>query len=102
MCIGTLVSHSFDWSSHASFDWSSPASLPPAGLSRGPSPLSLSAQETWPVAAALTEYINAYFKGREQNRSALPLPFIKHSYLPFTELGHLPFTKHSNLPFTKH
>uniref|UniRef100_A0A8C7YYK9 FCH and mu domain containing endocytic adaptor 1 n=1 Tax=Oryzias sinensis TaxID=183150 RepID=A0A8C7YYK9_9TELE len=32
-------------------------------LSRGPSPISLSAQEAWPVAAAITEYINAYFKG---------------------------------------
>ncbi|KAG5851262.1 hypothetical protein ANANG_G00091200 [Anguilla anguilla] len=43
-------------------------SSPARGLSRGPSPLSLSAQEAWPVAAALTEYINAYFKGGEQNR----------------------------------
>uniref|UniRef100_A0A672JGU4 F-BAR domain only protein 1-like n=1 Tax=Salarias fasciatus TaxID=181472 RepID=A0A672JGU4_SALFA len=32
-------------------------------LSRGPSPISLSTQEAWPVAAAITEYINAYFKG---------------------------------------
>ncbi|KAJ8418977.1 hypothetical protein AAFF_G00004760 [Aldrovandia affinis] len=41
---------------------------PGRGLSRGPSPISLSAQESWPVAAALTEYINAYFKGGEHNR----------------------------------
>lgn len=41
----------------------------PAGLSRGPSPISLSTQESWPVAAAITEYINAYFKGGEHNRS---------------------------------
>uniref|UniRef100_A0A8C1NVE9 FCH and mu domain containing endocytic adaptor 1 n=1 Tax=Cyprinus carpio TaxID=7962 RepID=A0A8C1NVE9_CYPCA len=40
----------------------------PAGLSRGPSPISLSTQESWPVAAAITEYINAYFKGGEHNR----------------------------------
>ncbi|KAI1882879.1 hypothetical protein AGOR_G00239450 [Albula goreensis] len=39
-----------------------------AGLSRGPSPISLSTQESWPVAAAITEYINAYFKGGEHNR----------------------------------
>uniref|UniRef100_W5LXY9 FCH and mu domain containing endocytic adaptor 1 n=1 Tax=Lepisosteus oculatus TaxID=7918 RepID=W5LXY9_LEPOC len=39
-----------------------------AGLSRGPSPISLSTQEAWPVAAAITEYINAYFKGGEHNR----------------------------------
>ncbi|KAJ8274626.1 hypothetical protein COCON_G00092510 [Conger conger] len=39
-----------------------------AGLSRGPSPISLSAQESWPVAAAITEYISAYFKGGEHNR----------------------------------
>uniref|UniRef100_A0A3B3YMK7 MHD domain-containing protein n=1 Tax=Poecilia mexicana TaxID=48701 RepID=A0A3B3YMK7_9TELE len=32
-------------------------------LSRGPSPISLSTQDAWPVAAAITEYINAYFKG---------------------------------------
>lgn len=39
-------------------------------LSRGPSPISLSTQEAWPVAAAITEYINAYFKGGQHNRSA--------------------------------
>ncbi|XP_037105962.1 F-BAR domain only protein 1 [Syngnathus acus] len=37
-------------------------------LSRGPSPLSLSTQEAWPVAAAITEYINAYFKGGQHNQ----------------------------------
>ncbi|XP_033820611.1 F-BAR domain only protein 1 isoform X2 [Periophthalmus magnuspinnatus] len=37
-------------------------------LSRGPSPISLSTQEAWPVAAAITEYINAYFKGGQSNR----------------------------------
>ncbi|XP_034386218.1 F-BAR domain only protein 1 isoform X3 [Cyclopterus lumpus] len=38
-------------------------------LSRGPSPISLSTQEAWPVAAAITEYINAYFKGGQHNRN---------------------------------
>uniref|UniRef100_A0A1A7X7T5 FCH domain only 1 n=1 Tax=Iconisemion striatum TaxID=60296 RepID=A0A1A7X7T5_9TELE len=37
-------------------------------LSRGPSPISLSTQEAWPVAAAITEYIDAYFKGGQHNR----------------------------------
>ncbi|XP_061680036.1 f-BAR domain only protein 1 [Syngnathoides biaculeatus] len=37
-------------------------------LSRGPSPISLSAQEAWPVAVAITEYINAYFKGGQHNQ----------------------------------
>ncbi|CAJ1060956.1 F-BAR domain only protein 1 isoform X1 [Xyrichtys novacula] len=40
----------------------------PVHLSRGPSPISLSTQEAWPVAAAITEYINAYFKGGQHNR----------------------------------
>ncbi|KAM9384418.1 f-BAR domain only protein 1 isoform 2-T3 [Pholidichthys leucotaenia] len=40
----------------------------PLHLSRGPSPISLSTQEAWPVAAAITEYINAYFKGGQHNR----------------------------------
>uniref|UniRef100_A0A665W9T0 F-BAR domain only protein 1-like n=1 Tax=Echeneis naucrates TaxID=173247 RepID=A0A665W9T0_ECHNA len=40
----------------------------PMHLSRGPSPISLCTQEAWPVAAAITEYINAYFKGGQQNR----------------------------------
>ncbi|XP_030640386.1 f-BAR domain only protein 1 [Chanos chanos] len=44
------------------------APSPARGLSRGPSPISLSTQESWPVAAAITEYINAYFKGGEHNR----------------------------------
>uniref|UniRef100_A0A3B5LLT3 FCH and mu domain containing endocytic adaptor 1 n=1 Tax=Xiphophorus couchianus TaxID=32473 RepID=A0A3B5LLT3_9TELE len=35
--------------------------------SRGPSPISLSTQDALPVAAAITEYINAYFKGGQHN-----------------------------------
>ena len=46
--------------------------LPTVHLSRGPSPISLSTQEAWPVAAAITEYINAYFKGGQHNRSVWP------------------------------
>uniref|UniRef100_A0A8C6LQ59 FCH and mu domain containing endocytic adaptor 1 n=1 Tax=Nothobranchius furzeri TaxID=105023 RepID=A0A8C6LQ59_NOTFU len=43
-------------------------SLAQLHLSRGPSPISLSTQEAWPVAAAITEYINAFFKGGQHNR----------------------------------
>ncbi|XP_051525752.1 F-BAR domain only protein 1-like isoform X1 [Myxocyprinus asiaticus] len=57
-------------SSSSPSDWGVQNRVPsPArGLSRGPSPISLSTQESWPVAAAITEYINAYFKGGEHNR----------------------------------
>uniref|UniRef100_A0A8C5NFY4 F-BAR domain only protein 1-like n=1 Tax=Gouania willdenowi TaxID=441366 RepID=A0A8C5NFY4_GOUWI len=41
--------------------------------SRGPSPISVSTQEAWPVAAAITEYINAYFKGGQHNRCLLKI-----------------------------
>uniref|UniRef100_H3AN08 F-BAR domain only protein 2 n=1 Tax=Latimeria chalumnae TaxID=7897 RepID=H3AN08_LATCH len=37
----------------------------PAGISRGPSPVSLGSQDTLPVAAAFTESVNAYFKGAD-------------------------------------
>lgn len=57
-------------SSSSPSDWGgqTQAPSPARGFSRGPSPISLSAQELWPVAAAFTEYINAYFKGGENNR----------------------------------
>ncbi|KAF7253510.1 SH3-containing GRB2-like protein 3-interacting protein 1 [Varanus komodoensis] len=38
-----------------------------AGSSRGPSPLTMGAQDTLPVAAAFTETVNAYFKGADPN-----------------------------------
>ncbi|KAM8930136.1 SH3-containing GRB2-like protein 3-interacting protein 1 [Pelodytes ibericus] len=37
------------------------------GSSRGPSPLTMGAQDTLPVAAAFTETVNAYFKGSDPN-----------------------------------
>ncbi|XP_037259913.1 SH3-containing GRB2-like protein 3-interacting protein 1 isoform X16 [Falco naumanni] len=40
----------------------------PAGSSRGPSPLTMGAQDTLPVAAAFTETVNAYFKGADPNK----------------------------------
>ncbi|XP_041417290.1 SH3-containing GRB2-like protein 3-interacting protein 1 isoform X4 [Xenopus laevis] len=38
------------------------------GSSRGPSPLTMGAQDTLPVAAAFTETVNAYFKGADSNK----------------------------------
>ncbi|KAM4721079.1 SH3-containing GRB2-like protein 3-interacting protein 1 [Rhinophrynus dorsalis] len=38
------------------------------GSSRGPSPLTMGAQDTLPVAAAFTETVNAYFKGADTNK----------------------------------
>ncbi|XP_063056793.1 f-BAR domain only protein 1 isoform X2 [Engraulis encrasicolus] len=58
-------------SSSSPSDWGGQTRAPsPArvGLSRGPSPISVSPQEAWPVATAITEYINAYFKGGQHNR----------------------------------
>ncbi|KAM6310590.1 F-BAR domain only protein 1 [Podargus strigoides] len=38
---------------------------PALGLSRGPSPVVLGSQDALPVATAFTEYVHAYFKGRD-------------------------------------
>ncbi|XP_067370607.1 SH3-containing GRB2-like protein 3-interacting protein 1 isoform X12 [Channa argus] len=40
-------------------------SLSVSGCSRGPSPLTMGAQDTLPVAAAFTETVNAFFKGAD-------------------------------------
>uniref|UniRef100_A0A8C9BPJ0 F-BAR domain only protein 2 n=1 Tax=Phocoena sinus TaxID=42100 RepID=A0A8C9BPJ0_PHOSS len=40
----------------------------PVGVSRGPSPVSLGNQDTLPVAVALTESVNAYFKGADPTK----------------------------------
>ncbi|OXB82168.1 UNVERIFIED_CONTAM: hypothetical protein H355_009047 [Colinus virginianus] len=40
----------------------------PSGSSRGPSPLTMGAQDTLPVAAAFTETVNAYFKGADPSK----------------------------------
>ncbi|XP_013013650.1 F-BAR domain only protein 2 [Cavia porcellus] len=39
-----------------------------SGVSRGPSPVSLGNQDTLPVAIALTESVNAYFKGADPSK----------------------------------
>ncbi|NWY02690.1 FCHO2 protein, partial [Nothoprocta ornata] len=46
----------------------SAANTPTVGVSRGPSPISLGSQDTLPVAVALTESVNAYFKGADPTK----------------------------------
>ncbi|MBN3284949.1 SGIP1 protein, partial [Polyodon spathula] len=45
----------------------------PAGSSRGPSPLTMGAQDTLPVAAAFTETVNAYFKGADPSKCVVKI-----------------------------
>uniref|UniRef100_A0A9J8A0Q6 SH3GL interacting endocytic adaptor 1 n=1 Tax=Cyprinus carpio carpio TaxID=630221 RepID=A0A9J8A0Q6_CYPCA len=59
---------------------SSPGPIPPAGTSgnesgcsRGPSPLTMGAQDTLPVAAAFTETVSAYFKGADPNKCVVKI-----------------------------
>uniref|UniRef100_A0A8C2YLI5 SH3-containing GRB2-like protein 3-interacting protein 1 n=1 Tax=Chinchilla lanigera TaxID=34839 RepID=A0A8C2YLI5_CHILA len=46
----------------------SAATTPTVGSSRGPSPLTMGAQDTLPVAAAFTETVNAYFKAADPSK----------------------------------
>ncbi|XP_010226948.1 PREDICTED: FCH domain only protein 2-like, partial [Tinamus guttatus] len=46
----------------------SAANTPTVGISCGPSPISLRNQDTLPVAVALTESVNAYFKGADPTK----------------------------------
>ncbi|XP_052415355.1 SH3-containing GRB2-like protein 3-interacting protein 1 isoform X14 [Carassius gibelio] len=59
---------------------SSPGPIVPAGTSgnesgcsRGPSPLTMGAQDTLPVAAAFTETVSAYFKGTDPNKCVVKI-----------------------------
>ncbi|XP_048055833.1 SH3-containing GRB2-like protein 3-interacting protein 1 isoform X17 [Megalobrama amblycephala] len=59
---------------------SSPGPIPSAGTgenesgcSRGPSPLTMGAQDTLPVAAAFTETVSAYFKGADPNKCVVKI-----------------------------
>ncbi|XP_035279261.1 SH3-containing GRB2-like protein 3-interacting protein 1 isoform X3 [Anguilla anguilla] len=45
----------------------------PAGCSRGPSPLTMGAQDSLPVAAAFTETVNAYFKGADPSKCVVKI-----------------------------
>ncbi|XP_076844435.1 F-BAR domain only protein 2 isoform X2 [Brachyhypopomus gauderio] len=40
----------------------------PAGISRGPSPVTLASQDSLPIAVAFTETVNAYFKGADPSK----------------------------------
>ncbi|KAM4759167.1 F-BAR domain only protein 1 isoform 2-T3 [Cyanocitta cristata] len=70
---------------------SAPASLgergffavaPPAlGLSRGPSPVVLGSQDALPVATAFTEYVHAYFKGRDADSGTAAPPVLSFRLL---------------------
>ncbi|XP_053088122.1 SH3-containing GRB2-like protein 3-interacting protein 1 isoform X11 [Pangasianodon hypophthalmus] len=51
----------------------SAASTPTVGCSRGPSPLTMGAQDTLPVAAAFTETVNAYFKGTDPSKCVVKI-----------------------------
>ncbi|XP_077054814.1 SH3-containing GRB2-like protein 3-interacting protein 1 isoform X21 [Siphateles boraxobius] len=44
-----------------------------SGCSRGPSPLTMGAQDTLPVAAAFTETVSAYFKGADLNKCVVKI-----------------------------
>ncbi|KAG8456465.1 hypothetical protein GDO86_002303 [Hymenochirus boettgeri] len=46
----------------------SAANTPTFGVSRGPSPVTLGNQDTLPVAVALSESVNAYFKGADPTK----------------------------------
>ncbi|XP_005948848.1 SH3-containing GRB2-like protein 3-interacting protein 1 isoform X2 [Haplochromis burtoni] len=43
------------------------------GCSRGPSPLTMGAQDTLPVAAAFTETVNTFFKGADPNKCVVKI-----------------------------
>ncbi|KAG9343413.1 hypothetical protein JZ751_013577, partial [Albula glossodonta] len=45
----------------------------PTGCSRGPSPLTMGAQDSLPVAAAFTETVNAYFKGADPSKCVVKI-----------------------------
>ncbi|XP_039547513.1 SH3-containing GRB2-like protein 3-interacting protein 1 isoform X13 [Pimephales promelas] len=51
----------------------SAATTPTVGCSRGPSPLTMGAQDTLPVAAAFTETVSAYFKGADLNKCVVKI-----------------------------
>ncbi|XP_074707853.1 F-BAR domain only protein 1 isoform X2 [Strix uralensis] len=70
-------------------------SQPALGLSRGPSPVVLGSQDALPVATAFTEYVHAYFKGRDADSGTMAPPVLSfrllnagaiEQFLPNTEL----------------
>ncbi|XP_075302376.1 F-BAR domain only protein 2-like [Opisthocomus hoazin] len=63
-----LLAHAESISSISSSASLSAANTPTVGISRGPSPVRLGNQDTLPVAVALTESVNAYFKGADPTK----------------------------------
>ncbi|OPJ78892.1 hypothetical protein AV530_017928 [Patagioenas fasciata monilis] len=62
------LAHAESISSISSSASLSAANTPTVGVSRGPSPVRLGNQDTLPVAVALTESVNAYFKGADPTK----------------------------------
>ncbi|XP_049649970.1 F-BAR domain only protein 2-like isoform X4 [Accipiter gentilis] len=62
------LAHAESISSISSSASLSAASTPTVGVSRGSSPVRLGNQDTLPVAVALTESVNAYFKGADPTK----------------------------------
>ncbi|XP_074667219.1 F-BAR domain only protein 2-like isoform X5 [Strix aluco] len=62
------LTHAESVSSISSSASLSAANTPTVGVSRDPSPVRLGNQDTLPVAVALTESVNAYFKGADPTR----------------------------------
>uniref|UniRef100_A0A3Q4HZA1 SH3-containing GRB2-like protein 3-interacting protein 1 n=1 Tax=Neolamprologus brichardi TaxID=32507 RepID=A0A3Q4HZA1_NEOBR len=60
-------------SSISSTNSMSAATTPTVGCSRGPSPLTMGAQDTLPVAAAFTETVNTFFKGADPNKCVVKI-----------------------------
>ncbi|XP_054661801.1 F-BAR domain only protein 1 isoform X3 [Grus americana] len=56
-------------------------SQPALGLSRGPSPVVLGSQDALPVATAFTEYVHAYFKGRDADSGSMAPPVLSFRLL---------------------
>uniref|UniRef100_A0A672TK88 F-BAR domain only protein 2 n=1 Tax=Strigops habroptila TaxID=2489341 RepID=A0A672TK88_STRHB len=62
------LAHAESISSISSSASLSAANMPIVGVSRGPSPVRLGIQDTLPVAVAITESVNAYFKGADPTK----------------------------------
>uniref|UniRef100_A0A3Q0S3M5 SH3GL interacting endocytic adaptor 1 n=1 Tax=Amphilophus citrinellus TaxID=61819 RepID=A0A3Q0S3M5_AMPCI len=60
-------------SSISSTNSMSAATTPTVGCSRGPSPLTMGAQDTLPVAAAFTETVNSFFKGADPSKCVVKI-----------------------------
>uniref|UniRef100_A0A8C7Z838 SH3GL interacting endocytic adaptor 1a n=1 Tax=Oryzias sinensis TaxID=183150 RepID=A0A8C7Z838_9TELE len=60
-----------------------------SGCSRGPSPLTMGAQDTLPVAAAFTETVNAVFKGADPSKCVVKIIVLTFSITNYSRLEHV-------------